>query len=55
MLRAPISGESTPKVLEAESGSQRESYDACWRVPVEVWGARRVDEPTPTEILQVMN
>lgn len=55
VVLAPTFGEFIPKMLEAESGSQRESYGACWRVLVDAWGARRLDEPTPTEILQLMN
>jgi integrase len=55
LLRAPTFDEFIPKVLGAESGAQRESYGACWRLLREVWGARRLDEPTPTEILQLMN
>lgn len=52
---APTFDEFIPQMLEAESGAQRESYGACWRVLREVWGSRPLDEPTPTEILQLMN
>ncbi|WP_051133122.1 tyrosine-type recombinase/integrase [Nocardia paucivorans] len=51
----PTFGEFVPRVLATVSPLQRESYSRYWQVIAQEWGARRVDEPTPTEILQLMN
>ncbi|MFI9536803.1 tyrosine-type recombinase/integrase [Nocardia fusca] len=56
----PASAETTfddfiPHILAAESDAQRQCYGAYWRLLRTEWGPRRLADPTPTEILQVMN
>ncbi|MFI1462505.1 tyrosine-type recombinase/integrase [Nocardia carnea] len=55
VLRAPTFDDFIPKMLDAESRAQRDSYGACWRFLRQAWGPRPLDEPTPTEVLQLMN
>ncbi|MFI2228701.1 tyrosine-type recombinase/integrase [Nocardia testacea] len=44
-----------PHILAAESATQRRCYGAYWRLLLTEWGPRRLADPTPTEILQLMN
>ncbi|MGA6205494.1 tyrosine-type recombinase/integrase [Nocardia testacea] len=44
-----------PHILATESAAQQECYGAYWRLLLTEWGSRRLADPTPTEILQLMN
>src|SRR5580692_12706709 len=43
-----------PVVSAAVSDGTRRAYGSYWNRVVEQWGARRLDEPTPSEIRQMM-
>lgn len=47
--------EFIPHILATESPAHRESYGAYWRLLLTEWGPRPLADPTPTEILQLMN
>jgi hypothetical protein len=50
----PTFGEYVPVVSAAVSPGTRRAYGSCWNRIVEHWGSRRLDEPTPSEIRQLM-
>ena len=50
----PTFAEYIPMVSAAVSGGTRRAYGSYWNRVVEHWGARRLDEPTPSEIRQLM-
>jgi integrase/recombinase XerC len=54
--RAPVPtfGEYVPIVSAAVTAGTRKAYGSYWNRVVEQWGARRIDEPTPSEIRQLM-
>lgn len=52
---APRFDEFIPRVFVVESALRREAYGAYWRMILAQWGDRRLDEPTPTEILALMH
>ena len=41
------------RVAQAVSDGTRRAYDSYWKRIREVWGQRRLDEPTPLEIKQL--
>jgi integrase/recombinase XerC len=43
-----------PVVSAAVSDGTRRAYGSYWNRVVEHWGGRRLDEPTPSEIRQLM-
>jgi integrase/recombinase XerC len=47
---APTFAEYVPVVSAAVGAGTRRVYDSYWNRIVEQWGARRLDEPTPSEI-----
>lgn len=56
----PVPAETTfdefiPHILAAEPDGQGQCYGAYWRLLLTEWGPRRLADPTPTEILQLMN
>ena len=50
----PTFAEYVPVVSAAVSAGTRRAYGSYWNRVVEQWGARRLDEPTPSEIRQLM-
>jgi integrase len=46
----PTFAEFIPRVAEATTKGTRKAYGSYWNRIVEVWGDRRLDEPTPLEI-----
>ncbi len=50
----PTFAEYVPIVSAAVSAGTRRAYGSYWNRVVEQWGARRLDEPTPSEIRQLM-
>ncbi len=50
----PTFAEYVPVVSAAVSAGTRRAYGLCWKRLVEHWGNRRLDEPTPSEIRQLM-
>ena len=54
--RAPIPtfAEYVPVVSAAVTGGTRKAYGSYWNRVVEQWGSRRLDEPTPSEIRQLV-
>ena len=54
--RAPVPtlAEYVPVVSAAVTAGTRKAYGSYWNRVVEQWGARRLDEPTPTEIKQLV-
>jgi integrase/recombinase XerC len=50
---APTFAEYIPIVEAAVSGGARRVYGTYWNRITEHWGTRRLDEPTPSEILQL--
>ena len=50
----PTFAEYVPVVSASVSGGTRRAYGSYWHRVVEHWGARRLDEPTPSEIRQLM-
>ena len=50
----PTFAEYVPVVSAAVSAGTRRAYGSYWNRIVEHWGARRLDEPTPSEIRQLM-
>jgi hypothetical protein len=55
-LRTPVPtfAEYVPIVSAAVSAETRRAYGSYWNRVVEHWGGRRLDEPTPSEIRQLM-
>ena len=50
----PTFAEYVPVVSGAVSAGTRRAYGSYWNRVVEHWGGRRLDEPTPSEIRQLM-
>ena len=50
----PTFTEYVPVVSSAVSAGTRRAYGSYWNRIVEHWGTRRLDEPTPSEIRQLM-
>jgi integrase/recombinase XerC len=50
----PTFAEYVPVVSAAVSAGTRRAYGSYWNRIVEHWGARRLDEPTPSEVRQLM-
>ncbi len=50
----PTFAEYVPVVSAAVSAGTRRAYGSYWNRVVEHWGTRRLDEPTPSEIRQLM-
>src|SRR5712672_2942584 len=51
---APTFAEYIPVVSALVSGGCRRAYRSYWIRVVEQWGSRRIDEPTPSEIRQLV-
>jgi len=52
--QVPTFAEYVPVVSAAVSAGTRRAYGSYWNRVVEHWGDRRLDEPTPSEIRQLM-
>ncbi len=52
---APTFGEFIPRLSAATSPSVLANYGSYWAVVEAAWYDRRLDEPTPSEILNLMN
>jgi integrase/recombinase XerC len=50
----PTFAEYVPVVSAAVTDGTRRAYGSYWNRVVEHWGGRRLDEPTPSEIRQLM-
>jgi integrase/recombinase XerC len=50
----PTFAEYVPVVSAAVSAGTRRAYGSYWNRIVDKWGERRLDEPTPSEIRQLM-
>ena len=50
----PTFAEYVPVVSAAVSDGTRRAYGSYWNRVVDQWGSRRLDEPTPSEIRQLM-
>ena len=50
----PTFAEYVPVVSAAVSAGTRRAYGSYWNRVVDRWGDRRLDEPTPSEIRQLM-
>ena len=50
----PTFAEYVPAVSAAVTAGTRRAYGSYWNRIVEHWGTRRLDEPTPSEIRQLM-
>jgi len=50
----PTFAEYVPVVAAAVSTGTRRAYGSYWNRVIEHWGGRRLDEPTPSEIRQLM-
>ena len=50
----PTFAEYVPVVSAAVSAGTRRAYGSYWNRVVGQWGGRRLDEPTPSEIRQLM-
>ena len=50
----PTFAEYVPVVAAVVSAGTRRAYGSYWNRVVEHWGGRRLDEPTPSEIRQLM-
>jgi integrase/recombinase XerC len=50
----PTFAEYIPAVAATVSAGTRRAYGTYWNRITEHWGTRRLDEPTPTEIRQLM-
>ena len=50
----PTFAEYVPVVSAAVSAGTRRAYGSYWNRIVEHWGGRRLDEPSPSEIRQLM-
>ena len=52
--QVPTFAEYVPVVSAAVSAGTRRAYGSYWNRVIEHWGARRLDEPAPSEIRQLM-
>jgi integrase/recombinase XerC len=52
--QVPTFAEYVPVVSEAVSDGCRRAYGSYWNRVLGHWGGRRLDEPTPSEIRQLM-
>jgi integrase/recombinase XerC len=52
--QVPTFAEYVPVVSAAVSAGTRRAYGSYWNRVIEHWGARRLDEPTPSEIRQLI-
>ena len=52
--RVPTFAEYVPVVSAAVSAGTRRAYGSYWNRVLDQWGGRRLDEPTPSEIRQLM-
>jgi integrase/recombinase XerC len=50
----PTFAEYVPVMSAAISGRTRRAYGSYWNRVLDHWGGRRLDEPTPSEIRQLM-
>jgi hypothetical protein len=50
----PTFAECIPVVSAAVSAGTRRAHGSYWNRVIEHWGARRLDEPTPSEIRQLI-
>ena len=50
----PTFAEYVPVVSAAVSAGTRRAYGSYWNRVLEHWGSRRLDEPAPSEIRQLM-
>jgi integrase/recombinase XerC len=50
----PTFAEYIPVVSAAVSAGTRRAYGSYWNRVLDQWGTRRLDEPTPSEIRQLM-
>ena len=50
----PTFAEYVPVVSAAVSAGTRRAYGSYWNRVIEHWGGRRLDEPTPSEVRQLM-
>ena len=50
----PTFAEYVPVVSAAVTHGTRKAYGSYWNRVTEQWGGRRLDEPTPSEIRQLM-
>jgi len=50
----PTFAEYVPVVSAAVTAGTRRAYGSYWNRIIEHWGGRRLDEPTPSEIRQLM-
>ena len=50
----PTFAEYVPVVSAAVSAGTRRAYGSYWNRVIEHWGSRRLDEPSPSEIRQLM-
>ena len=50
----PTFAEYVPVVSAAVSAGTRRAYGSYWNRVIEHWGSRRLDEPTPSEIRELM-
>jgi integrase/recombinase XerC len=53
-LPAPTFAEYIPVVSALVSNGCRRAYGSYWNRVIEQWGSRRIDEPTPSEIRQLV-
>ncbi|HEY3651587.1 MAG TPA: hypothetical protein VGL33_26710 [Streptosporangiaceae bacterium] len=53
-VAVPTFAEYVPVVSTAVSAGTRRAYGSYWNRIVEHWGGRRLDEPTPSEVRQLM-
>ena len=53
-LPVPTFAEYVPVVSAAVTAGTRRAYGSYWNRVLEHWGERRLDEPTPSEIRQLM-
>ena len=53
-LPAPTFAEYVPVVSAAVTDGTRRAYGTYWNRITEQWGARRLDEPTPSQVRQLM-
>jgi integrase/recombinase XerC len=52
--QVPTFAEYVPVVSASVSDGTRRAYGSYWNRVVQQWGVRRLDEPTPSEIRQLM-
>lgn len=54
-VEVPTFGEYIPRVTDAVTALQRESYGTYWKIVLREWKDRRLDELEPAEIVGLMN